>query len=293
MYGVAVINFVEYQERIIVISALAVMLLVRYMSKKTNKTTLGVTVFKVLSLLTSIFLLYFNVVSFMFSLILISFVFYKFFEYSGDKIDDWFKLKLEAPKYLVPCLKYMCWLVGTILYFRIIDKFINYTKTSPFQISEDTINFYGVAILSLVSIVFIVDFLRNFIFDTWNDRFEDITRLKVQGLFIKIIVTIIFSDFVFSSMYLSFSGYESEQLSLYEQILFQLNSFYYSFCLHFAVPMPTTTIIVKLDELVKKTPHFQVIQFFHFCINKIVDLTILAYIARVILDVFELRKIKV
>ncbi|REK77668.1 hypothetical protein [Paenibacillus paeoniae] len=123
-----------------------------------------------------------------------------------------------------------------------------------------------------------------------------VNRPQIQALFIKMGIVIIFSDLSYSLLYLAFSGNELKGIQSfgdYFQLLGEYaNSFYYAFCMHFSAPMPTADFYLNMEKVVKESLSLQIIQFFHFCLNKIIDIMVLAYAAGVILKVFGILKEK-
>lgn len=238
---------------------------------------------------------------FLFGLISISVVAYKVFESLGSYVEQ--KLNNSIPSLFAVLPKLSIWLVGFIGYLYCLLIFvIKFIRSYPnHSISKLLINaeahlftIIGIVILSLIIATFILDFLIKMVrSEEVNLTNQNANRFILYKLFGKISTAIIFSDLTYSLMYVSFSGTESSKLfaqystlqnfSFYHWIIYCAQSFYYAFCLHFSIPMPTTDFFNDIDKAVKTLPHLQIIQFFHTCINKIVDLTILAYTAGVVL----------
>jgi|GEM_PF-5758604 len=145
--------------------------------------------------------------------------------------------------------------------------------------------------------LFIIDFLMKMAFNGLKPfTFQMLTRIEGFKVFFCLAVVIIFADLTFGLIYLSFSGLSVNETLIIEENIFNflkvISSFYYAFCLHFAIPLPTTPFFLQIDESVKTSSSLQIIQFFHFCINKLIDLTILAYMAGSFVSAFGQRQEK-
>ncbi|WP_413405498.1 hypothetical protein [Paenibacillus amylolyticus] len=101
------------------------------------------------------------------------------------------------------------------------------------------------------------------------------------------LVALILPDAVFSFLYLSFAETidsndfvnHANNNDVSKMFFYYIKSFYYSFCLHFAVPIPTTEFYSNMQHAVMSYPHLKVLQFLHYTQNKLVELTLFAVIA--------------
>ncbi|GGG53246.1 hypothetical protein [Paenibacillus radicis (ex Gao et al. 2016)] len=234
---------------------------------------------------------------FIFGLVSISIILYKIFEFFGDYIERILINKSDIPLIVVFIIKYMFWVIGFLVFvfsfFGFIIRFVNLypnNSISSFLMKTDVgiITNVGVVVLSILNAIFILDFLYKWIIRSFKSiSFNVINRVQIQLLFIKIAVIISFADITYSLLYLAFSGIKIEEVNSMPAFVVLLGnyvkSFYYAFCLHFSATLPTTSFFVDMDLAVKQKFPLQIIQFFHFCLNKIIDITVLAYSAGVIL----------
>ncbi|MFE0556501.1 hypothetical protein ACFW1P_11310 [Paenibacillus sp. NPDC058910] len=254
-------------------------------------------------MIVPVYLSLYNLFYFLFSVITLAILFYKIFELLGDRIEAFLYHKGSMPLTLASYYKFCVWVVGVFIFlfafFIFVVWFISLYPSHPIalMIMESQSNFLTVTvilILSLLIAVFIIDFLIKMVFIMKPEKFKTWRRIEVQQLFIKIALIIIFADLAYSLLYLTFSGIQVERFASYNDYLLMFKNyvkiFYYAFCLHFSIPIPTISFYEELDNAVKQTPSMYIIQFFHFCINKIIDITILAYMAGIILSVLGLKK---
>ncbi|MCP1132910.1 hypothetical protein NKT34_06395 [Paenibacillus polysaccharolyticus] len=251
----------------------------------------------------------YNSFYFLIGLITITFFSYKIFEYVGDKFESFLHEKCGMPLYLTMLLKLLVWFLGFIIYIMFFFQFVIwYVSLYPKDVmslmvvnlqsnlESDLIIYISIAFLSIIMAIFIIDYLIKMIFyDSKIADVKDMGRLRIQMLFIKVIFTIIFADLGYSLIYLTFYGMKPAQFDtpedLWSMYYNYLKTFYYSFCLHFAIPMPTDSFYTNIDAFVKKTPSMYIIQFFHFCINKIIDITMLSYMAGIVLSSLNIKKV--
>lgn len=238
---------------------------------------------------------------FILSLISIIILLYKIFEFLGDGMESFLHLKVKMPLAFAVYIKFCVWLLGFFLFIgSFLSLVIHFVNTSPDNIislmliksPSNVLTYIGIIILSLIIAAFIIDFLIKMVFKPVN--FKALSRVEVQQLFLKIALIIIFADIAYALMYLTFSGIKIQVVNSFTDYLLLLidyvKSFYYAFCLHFSIPMPTTYFIEEMNKSVKQSSSLQMIQFFHFCLNKIVEITILAYLAGIILSALGLKK---
>ncbi|ALP37090.1 hypothetical protein ASL14_13815 [Paenibacillus sp. IHB B 3084] len=205
-------------------------------------------------------------------------------------------------------LKLTIWILGFAVYFFFFITFLiffvkNYPENSVTlaivsSFNNVLINF-GALIFSLILTVFIINFLIKLIQkDAMSIQVKEMSNFQISKLFFKVFIIIIFADITFSLLYFSFSTSNIQNFHNYTNILeyyakiipYYIQTFYYAFCLHFAVPMPTTPVIIELDKSAKELAHFQIVEFFHFCINKLIDITMLAYIAGIVIHALGFKK---
>ncbi|OMF75035.1 hypothetical protein BK143_01225 [Paenibacillus peoriae] len=248
----------------------------------------------------------YNPFYFFVGVITITLFIYKIFEFLGDKLELFLYDKYKMPLVLTLLIKLLIWFAGlfvfVVSFFVFVIWYVNlYPKDAIslmfVKLQSSLITVIGISTFSLLIAVFIIDFLIKMVFiDLKLINAEMIGRFGIQQLFIKIIFVIIFADLSYSLIYLTFSGIKIEKFESIDDFLLMwldyLRSFYYAFCLHFAIPMPTDPFYTNLDKIVRQTPPMYIIQFFHFCINKIIDITMLAYMAGIILSILGLKNEK-
>lgn len=251
-----------------------------------------------------VYLSWYNLFYFFIGIVTIPLIIYKLFEFIGDITEILLDHKVKIPLILVSYIKFSIWLLGFIVFITSFFGFIvwfvtlypNHSVTLLLMESQsDIVMVIGIIAFSLIIAVFIIDYLIKMVFfDMKPVSFKIMSRFEVQQMFFKVAFVIIFADLAYSLMYLTFSGIKLREVVSFNDYLLLLldyvRSFYYAFSLHFAIPMPTTDFFAELDALVKKTSAMQIIQFFHFCLNKIVDITILAYMAGIILSSLGFKK---
>lgn len=251
-----------------------------------------------------VILSYFDNFYFFVGFVSIPIIIYKIFEFLGDLLEHLLHHKLDMSRSFAVYLKFCLWIVGSLIFLFCFLGFIfwfvtlfpqHYITSILYKFDVNTVKLICALILSLISAIFIIDFLRKMLSSSFNTlNLNELSRFQVQTMFIKVIGIIIFTDIVYALLYLSFSDIGNVEFKSYFDLLplfkYYLKSIYYAFCLHFAVPMPTTAFIVEMDKTVKQMPYLQIIQFFHFCFNKVVDITILVSAANSILNALRIRQ---
>lgn len=264
-----------------------------------------------LIILTAILLSFlFKEVYFIFGLISIAFFLYKTFESIGDLTEKIFPKEPESQNLWLPlvisALKLPIWLIGYLVFLQCFFAFIINYITS-YSVTNDNLVIWIInthpdiipailfVILSLIMAFFIIDFLRKMMFTEIKPlNLKNMSRLEYLVLFSKIAIVITFTDLMYGLLYLSYSTTKVIEIISFEKYIEMLlectKAFHYAFCLHFAIPMPSTKFYQELDSAVKQTNSLQIIQFFHFCLNKIVDITILAYMASLVLSAMGVKR---
>lgn len=272
-------------------------------SKRRDKTNL-ILVFAIFAV--PVCLSWYILFYFLVGIITIPLIIYKIFEFLGDVTESVVHVKAKVSLIFASYVKFIIWLLGYIVFIVVFLGFIirfatlypNHSVTLILlELQSDTVTVIAVITISLIIAVFIIDFLIKMVFINLKPvSFKTMRRFEIQQLFFKIAIVIIFADLAYSLMYLTSSGMKANKvasLNGYMLLLFDyLRAFYYAFSLHFAIPMPTTPFFNELDALVRGTSTMQIVRFFHFCINKIVDITILAYMAGIVLNALGFKQEK-
>jgi hypothetical protein len=89
---------------------------------------------------------------------------------------------------------------------------------------------------------------------------------------------------VFSYLYLSFAEtsesleflHYADNFDIESMIVFYSKAFYYTFCLHFAVPMPTTEFYINMQNSIMNNSYMKILQFLHYIQNKLLELHLFA-----------------
>ncbi|GGN94734.1 hypothetical protein [Saccharibacillus kuerlensis] len=293
-------------EKTIALAFLGVILLFNILNNKWLKKDKFIV--GIVALLTLVSCFYIEFSYFVISLILISILSFKVFNKLGISFENFFVEK-GMPELMAILFKFFIWSIGFFIYLFLYGIFLikyleiypenNLSKALLAQPMESVINFWGMTVFSLIVAGFIIDFLIRFVMKNVSIlNIRSMTKNRLYEFVLKLAVIIVFVDISYSLLYFSFSNIATLEsrnqnnliTNYFVNLRYIVETFYYAFCLHFAVPMPETTLIEKLDTLVKNTPHLLVIQFFHFCMNKIVDITILAYSATTIFKIFNSKE---
>ncbi|SCX81501.1 hypothetical protein SAMN05720606_101109 [Paenibacillus polysaccharolyticus] len=247
---------------------------------------------------------------FLIGLITITFFSYKIFEFLGDKFESFLHEKCGMPLNLTMLLKLVVWFVGFFMFIMFFFLFVFwYVSLYPndalslmildlqLDLESSLMIYISITAFSIIIAIFIIDYLIKMIFyDSKITDVKDMGRLGIQKLFFKIFITIVFADLCYSLVYITFSSMKPAQFDTTSDmwLLYRnyVKAFYYAFCLHFAIPMPTDSFYINMDTFVRKTPSMHIIQFFHFCINKIIDITMLSYMAGIVLSSLNIKKNK-
>lgn len=110
------------------------------------------------------------------------------------------------------------------------------------------------------------------------------SRYQFIFIFLFSLFALLFPDLVFSYLYLSFAETrESIEFLDYANsydiggmIYYYSKAFYYTFCLHFAVPMPTTDFYINLQNSIMNHSYMKILQFLHYIQNKLLELNLFA-----------------
>ncbi|WP_427181389.1 hypothetical protein [Paenibacillus sp. TC-CSREp1] len=141
-----------------------------------------------------------------------------------------------------------------------------------------------VALFSLILVFYVFEALFKI---AKSETLISKSRYQIMLLLLFSLVALILPDTVFSFLYLSFAETSDSNDFLNQtnnndaskMFFYYIKSFYYSFCLHFAVPIPTTGFYSNMQHAVMSYPHLKVLQFLHYTQNKLVELTLFAVIA--------------
>jgi hypothetical protein len=219
------------------------------------------------------------------------------------KIGDFIQKKLTEPALLGVTVKFVVWLFGFFGYFFILLIFLTYfmivnprNQISRALISgPDVVNKFAYIIICFLFALFIIRFLLTYI---KTSNIETFDSSEVINLLAKTFIIIIFSDVAYAVVYFAFSGIYDLQgktiISLYiKGAPYFIQTFYYAFCIHFSIPISSLDGVQKLDTLIRGSTNLQIVQFFHICLNKIVDITMLGYMASIFMDKINVKKKKV
>ncbi|QLG36729.1 hypothetical protein HW560_00265 [Paenibacillus sp. E222] len=110
------------------------------------------------------------------------------------------------------------------------------------------------------------------------------SRYQIIFIFLFSLFALIFPDMVFSYLYLSFAEtsesleflHYADNFDIGSMIVFYSKAFYYTFCLHFAVPMPTTEFYFNMQNSIMNNSYMKILQFLHYIQNKLLELHLFA-----------------
>lgn len=110
------------------------------------------------------------------------------------------------------------------------------------------------------------------------------SRYQIIFIFLFSLFALIFPDMVFSYLYLSFAEtsesleflHYADNFDIESMIVFYSKAFYYTFCLHFAVPMPTTEFYINMQNSIMNNSYMKILQFLHYIQNKLLELHLFA-----------------
>ncbi|WP_322924064.1 hypothetical protein [Paenibacillus campi] len=251
-----------------------------------------------------LFMIQYNQVYFFIGIMITIILVYKSFEFLGDKIEAFIISKSDMPLISILTIKLLVWFTG-FFFFVFVSLFFTFVFKS--QYPHDTIVLIvldpkskllaviGVIIACILLAFFTLDFLIKMVFR--NNKFtglKRLTRLELQQLFMQLMLITIFADMSYGLLYLGLFDSSMPHIQSIADFVPLLNEYlqavYYAFCLHFAIPMPTSSFYVAIDAAVKRNTIFYIVQFFHFLINKLVDITLLAYMASIVLSKLSFKK---
>lgn len=195
---------------------------------------------------------------------------------------------LSIPLMLILSLIFfLVWIFG---YFPFLLNLIETYPSNYFLISltkyvtSDLVKTFFIALFSLILVYYALEALLRIV---KSEKLVEKSKYQIILLFFFSFVALILPDTIFSLLYLSFAetidsieflNYSNNNDYL-EMFFYYMKSFYYSFCLHFAVPIPTTGFYSNMQHAVMSYPHLKVLQFLHYTQNKLVELTLFAVIA--------------
>ena len=214
----------------------------------------------------------------------------------------WINLLLETyvkphqPTYTV-IIKYFTYLIlffiSTVLLYYILGSFIALYSNHYVTIWLSYVDWLCVflAFLCLMGAGFVIEFLSSLIAKDlkFNGTPKGPSIWSSFHLFVKIFIVLVFTDLMFATAYLSFSETEaSKQISGAEHLYKELATYFpkawfYTFCLHFSVPLPPTEFYISMGHSIASYPYMKIVQFTHIILSKIVELTLLAALAAVVL----------
>ncbi|MGG3742217.1 hypothetical protein [Paenibacillus chibensis] len=235
-------------------------------------------------------------VYFILVILMMSLFTFMLFKKVGINVEDFFGEKIHVLAGVL--IKLLIWIFGIgiyiFLFFVFLFNFLNNYPKNPVAISlAKSINSFSMIMTSIIFCIILMFFILDFLIKLIKTNLKTLNLdSKLNSTTILIILlhagfAIIFVDLTYSVLYFSLTddalnGSEgiTNIFSLFKNRWdFMVQSFFYSFCLHFAIPLPSSTYLDALDKKVRNLPYLQIIEFFHFCLNKLVDLTILGSIA--------------
>lgn len=195
---------------------------------------------------------------------------------------------LSVPVMLI--LSLMLLVILSLSYFSFLTNLIEIYSNSSFLIyltNYITFNFmktFVVALFSLILVFYVFDALFKIV---KSEKLVSESRYQIIFLFIFSLIALVLPDIVFSFLYLSFSETNdstefinrANNNDISKMLFYYTKALYYSFCLHFGVPIPTTGFYSNMQNAVMSYPHLKVLQFLHYTQNKLVELTLFAVIA--------------
>lgn len=110
------------------------------------------------------------------------------------------------------------------------------------------------------------------------------SRYQIVFILLFALFALIFPDMVFSHLYLSFAE-TSESYKFLDyankydvggMMFYYRKAFYYTFCLHFSVPMPTTEFYINMQNSIMNNSYMKILQFLHYIQNKLLELILFA-----------------
>ncbi|WP_240419714.1 hypothetical protein [Paenibacillus periandrae] len=144
---------------------------------------------------------------------------------------------------------------------------------------KEFLNFFMILSIMIVSTYFIFRILV-IIFTSLKENKEEIRSLEIFLFGISIFILVILPDFVFAFIYKSFAVPYDYSKSQYENSIFGvIKSFYFTFSLHYAMPMPDNTYSASIVKKISYSHELKLIQFGHIIISKIFDLIAIALVA--------------
>ncbi|MFE5321664.1 hypothetical protein ACFQ88_23455 [Paenibacillus sp. NPDC056579] len=155
----------------------------------------------------------------------------------------------------------------------------------------DVINLFIIITISLLATYFIFRFL-SIVHKSIQNIDKETHRIQAIIMGATIFILVILPDFVFSFIYLAFA-FTTEQQSELGQFMGVVRTFYFTFSLHYSLPISDETFSSVILEKIVNNHELKYIQFGHIIISKIFDLIAIAIVADYIKNRFFVEKVKV
>lgn len=214
-------------------------------------------------------------------------------------INDKMKLDIYLSVTVMLILSLMLLVVLSLSYFSFLTNLIEIYSTSSFLIyltNYITLNFIKIFVVALFSLILVFYAFEALLKIVKSERLVSKSKYQIIFLFLFSLGALILPDIIFSLLYLSFAEtIDSTKFmnhvnnnDVSKIFFYYFKTFYFSFCLHFAAPIPTTEFYINMQHAVMSYPHLKALQFLHYTQNKLVELTLFAVIAGHISDALGL-----